>query len=457
MERLIMKDIKKWFDENLKTCLLIDGARQVGKTYVVREFAKRYCKNFIEINFLDNSDARTLFKTAKNAEEILRDLDVLFPGKLVPDETLIFLDEVQECMEIVTAVKFLVEDGNYRYILSGSLLGVKYQNVKSIPVGYMQIFRMYPMNFIEFLMAYGLNDDVLKYLRKCFNDVKQPDEVIHERIMSLFRQFLIVGGMPAAVQRYLETNKFSSVKEIHEYIFDTYRADIAKYDRNKKPQIIDVYERIPDELRSQNKRFNYSSLNIPGKTNFVENTFLWLTHAGVAIPVYNVEEPKYPLRMSASRSLLKLFMNDVGLLNFAYFNDNIQFKILSDSSGVNFGAVYENFVAEELTCNGVTPYYYKSNKLGELDILAEINGKVLPLEIKSGKDYHRHNALNNVLSVRNYDIEKAYVLNCSGKIEKKDRIIYMPVYMAAFIKNNPPADMSVEKDNAPWIVHEDKI
>ncbi|MCD8201543.1 MAG: AAA family ATPase [Clostridia bacterium] len=456
MERLIMREIKKWYDENERMCLLIDGARQVGKSYIINEFGKRYCKSFLEVNLLENKDACRLLSRASSTEDILRDLDVLFPGKLVPHETVVFFDEVQECPDIVTAVKFLVLDARYRYILSGSLLGVEYENVRSMPVGYMQMMQMYPLSFAEFLMAYGVTDEILEYLRDSFTNVKPMDEVIHNRIMSLFRQYLIVGGMPAAVQRYLDVNTFSAVREIHEHILNTYRADIAKYDRSKKPQLIDIFDAIPEELNSQTKRFNYATLDVPGKTSFIENSFLWLTHAGVAIPVYNVEEPRYPLRMSKSHSLLKLFMNDVGLLDYAYFSDNVQVKILTDDSNVNFGAVYENYVAQELVCNGVKPYYFKSNNMGELDFVVEINSKVVPLEVKSGKDYHRHNALNKIMSVRNYSVEKAYVFNSSGKIETDEKRIYMPIYMAMFLKDAKPETVAIKRDNEPWVIPDRK-
>ncbi|MCD8200949.1 MAG: ATP-binding protein [Clostridia bacterium] len=449
MERLITEDIKRWYDENVNVCLLIDGARQVGKTYIVREFAKKYCKSFVEINLLENEQARVLLSGAKSSEEIFLYLRTLFPNRLIPGKTVIFFDEVQECLELVTAVKFLVEEGSFRYILSGSLLGVEMSNVKSVPVGYMQVLQMYPMNFMEFCMAVGCEQTVFDYLRECFVSVKPVSEAIHDRFMKQLKVYLIVGGMPAAVQRYIQTKDIAKLRDIHEYICNTYRADISKYDRANRPMIKNIFDLIPSELNCQNKRFNYSSVEQGRKSKYVENAFVWLTDAGVAIPVYCANEPRYPLIMSKSRNLMKLFLCDVGLLSYMYFDDNIQYEILADTGNINYGAIYENYVAQEMKGNGLVPYYFKSNKYGELDLLIEINSEVIPLEVKSGKNYKKYSALNNVLDVHDYNIQRAYVFNNTANIEAVGKIIHVPVYMTMFLKKERRQSLIVDIDGMP--------
>lgn len=449
MERLIMNDIKKWYNTNKKMCLLIDGARQVGKTYIVREFAKRYCKYFLEINLIDDADMRELLSNARNSNDVIKYLDTFYHDKLVPGKTLIFFDEVQECLNIVTVVKFLVDDGRFRYILSGSLLGTFMRDVRSVPVGYMQMMTMYPMNFTEFSMALGMPESSLSYLEECFDKVLPVDEAFHSRIMSNFRDYLLVGGMPAAVDIYLKTQSLAEIKSVHESICDAYRADISKYDKSKKNLITKIFDNIPDELNSQNKHFKYTSVDASRMNTNIENALLWLTTAGVAIPVYNVDSPELPLRASKTSSLLKLYMSDVGLLAYKYFDDNIQLKILADRPDVNFGGIYENYVAQELVSNRCPPYFFKNKNLGELDILAKIEGQAIPIEIKSGKDYKRHNALDNVLGSRNYGIEKAYVLSNYSKIERVDKKIYMPIYMAMFLKNRNE-NIILDIDKSPW-------
>ncbi|MCD8212428.1 MAG: ATP-binding protein [Oscillospiraceae bacterium] len=444
MERLITEEIERWYDENEGMCLLIDGARQVGKTYAVREFAKRRCDSFLEINFLLDDGARTLFSSATSREDIFEYLDVLFGEKLIPHETVIFLDEVQECLNMVTAVKFLVEDGRFRYILSGSLLGVEMRNVRSVPVGYMKMLHMYPMDFVEFCMARGVSRSSLDCLEECFLSVEPISGALHDLLMKRFREYLIVGGMPAAVQAFIDTGRFSAAGEVHGSICEAYRADISKYDDlKKKPGILEVFERIPGELAKQNKRFYLNSVNVTHMTARTEQSLSWLILSGVALPVYCVSEPTPPLRRTESRNLLKLFMCDVGLLNHMYAasDDGIRVKILTDGDDVNFGATYENFVAQELRSNSFTPYYYNGKNKGELDLLIESDGKAVPIEVKSGKNYKNTSALRNVLATPNYDIEKAYVFSNSGRIEKTGKIVYMPVYMAAFLRRRPSDDV----------------
>ena len=434
------------FFENDKKALLLTGARQIGKTYSIRHFGREHFESFVEINFIENPSLVKVLGGAKSSQDILLRLSTVTQQKLVKGKTLIFFDEVQECPELVTAIKFLVEEGSYRYILSGSLLGVEIKNLRSAPVGYMAIKDMYPMDFEEFAMAVGINEHVMQALKNSFDTSTPVDDFIHEKMMEIFRLYLIVGGMPAAVEKYLETNNLQEVMAEQQSIIRLYKQDIAKYDPDHKLYIEEIFDRIPAELDAKNKRFILKNLNENVKFSRYQNSFLWLKDAGVALPVYNVEEPKVPLILASARNLFKLFLSDIGLLASLYA-DGIQLKILDNESSINYGSVYENAVAQELCAHGFPLYYYNSKRQGELDFVVEQNGEVLPLEVKSGKDYERHKALTNVMSSTTYNIPKAYVL-CNDNLKQVGKVTYLPIYMLMFIQKNPPLPASYKIDLA---------
>lgn len=432
ISRKITPRIEHYY-KSTKKALLIDGARQVGKTFTIREFGKSHFKSFIEMNFIRTPEAKSIFRGADGSDSILLRLSAFTTQKLIKDDTLIFFDEVQECPELVTAIKFLVDEGSYRYILSGSLLGVELKDIVSAPVGYMDIWKMYPLDFEEFASAIGVSSRIIDSLRDSFEGRKAVDEVVHKRMMELFRLYLVVGGMPAAVQKYLDTNNIQDVLAEQQAIIRLYKVDISKYDPQEKLYLDDIFDLIPSELNAKNKRFILKKLNENAKFNRYESSFLWLKHAGVALPTYNVEEPVIPLKLSRLRNLFKLFQNDVGLLASQYA-DGLQLKILSGDNTINFGSVFENYVAQELYAHGFDDlYYFNSKKQGELDFVIEQDSHVVPIEVKSGKDYERHNALSNVMQNADYDIQKAYVL-CNDNISVKGRILYLPIYMTMFIK-----------------------
>lgn len=373
MKRKIKDKISRFLREESKKALLVTGARQIGKTYIIRECLKEQFSSIVEINFVENEAAKRIFAEFKDTRDILLRLSAVADQPLVKGETVIFLDEVQECKEIVTAIKFLVEEGSYRYVMSGSLLGVELKDIRSVPVGYMNVMEMYPMDFEEFCMA---------------NQVEPVDDLIHDKMMELFRLYLIVGGMPAVVQKYIDTNNLKHVIELQKEILAQYKKDIAKYDPDNKLYLEDIFNLIPSELNNKNKRFIMKKLNENFKFSRYENSFIWLKDAGVALPTYCASEPTVPLLLSKATNLFKLFASDVGLLA-AMYADGIQMKILMNEMNMNYGAIYENVVAQELKCHGFDLYYYNNNRLGELDFLVEYQGKVLPIEVKSGKDYER--------------------------------------------------------------------
>ncbi len=410
ISRKIEAELQNFLTDENRKALLITGARQVGKTFIIREFGHQHFRSFVELNFIEKPEAKALFENARDSKDILLRLSLLADGDLIPGETLIFLDEVQECKEIVTAIKFLVEEGSYRYILSGSLLGVELKDIRSVPVGYMDIAEMYPLDFEEFVLANKVSPHVMTALKEAFEAKTPVDSVVHEKMMELFRLYLIVGGMPAAVQQYLETNNLREVLRVQQSIVTLYKKDIARYDPDNKLYIEDIFNLIPSELNAKNKRFILKSLNENFRFSKFSNSFLWLKEAGVALPTFCVDEPVAPLLLSKSKNLFKLFIADVGLLASMYM-DGIQLKILNREKDINFGSVYENVAAQELKAHGFDLYYFNSKKQGELDFLVEHQGDVLPIEIKSGKDYMKHAALSNVMANEDYAIPAAYVFH----------------------------------------------
>ncbi len=444
---MIKRKIDRYLEEyyaSTKKALLITGARQTGKTYSIRHFGKSHFESMVEINFVEMSDAVPVIATAKNSRDLLLRISSLTTQPLIKGKTLIFFDEVQECPEIVTAIKFLVDEGNYRYIMSGSLLGVELKDLRSEPVGYMDVKEMFPLDMEEFFAAVGLSQMAMDELRDAWENKRPVDEFVHTKLMELFRLYLIVGGMPAAVQKYLDSNNLQEVLAEQQAILRLYKRDIAKYDKKNKLYLEEIFDLIPSELNAKNKRFILKNLNENAKFSHFENSFIWLKEAGVALPVYNVEEPAIPLKLSRSRNLFKLFQNDVGLLASQYA-DGIQLRLLTDAKSINFGSVYENAIAQELSAHGFDLYYFNSKKQGELDFVIEKNGTVVPIEVKSGKDYHRHNALSNVMSNQSYQIPEAIVFS-NENLPHSDKVMYLPVYMAMFIEKQTPVDITYKVD-----------
>ncbi len=443
MYRKIKSKIINWKNNSTKA-LLITGARQIGKTFIIREFLREEVGEdyYVELNLLENETAAKAIDNAVDSNDLLFRLSALTNKKLHKGKTVIFLDEVQVSSNIITAIKFLVEEGSYRYILSGSLLGTELKDIRSIPVGYMDSLQMFPMDFEEFLIANGLNQAVIDKLHDNFDTLTPVDDIIHKRLIDVFHLYLIVGGMPSVLNKYIETNNLKEVVEEQLSINNAYRQDIAKYDSANKLYIKEIFDLIPSELNNQNKRFIMKNLNENIKFNRYENSFLWLKDAGVALPVYCADEPKTPLILSKSRNLFKLFHCDVGLLASMYMDNNLQIKILNKENDINFGSIYENAIAEELASKGFNLYYYKNNKLGEIDFLIENKGHVIPLEIKSGKNYKKHNALDNLLA-NNPDTEKGYIFS-NNNIEQNGKKIYLPIYMIMFFRKDEIQDMKYQ-------------
>lgn len=438
LKRKIDNYLANYFERTNKA-LLVTGARQTGKSFSIRHFGETHFESFVEINFIENPDAVGTIRGAKDSRDILLRLSLLANRPLLKGKTLIFFDEVQEYPEIVTAIKFLVEEGSYRYIMSGSLLGVELNDLRSEPVGYLDIVEMFPLDLEEFVRALGVGDAVIDNLREAFVKLQPVDEFVHRKMMELFRLYLVVGGMPAAVQKYVDTHNLKDVMNEQLAIVRLYKRDITKYDKDRKLYIEEIFDLIPSELNAKNKRFILKNLNENLKFSRYENSFIWLKDAGVALPVFNVEEPVVPLKLSRSRNLFKLFQNDVGLLACQYA-EGIQLRIINDEKSINFGSIYENVVAQELHAHGFELYYFNSKKQGELDFIIEKNGTTLPIEVKSGKDYQRHNALNNVMNNEGYEIKEAFVFT-GENLRRDGRFNYLPIYLVGFLQRENIGDI----------------
>lgn len=433
LKRKAMEQLQQWKDTSSHKALLVEGARQIGKTYLIREFGRQNYERVIEINLLETEGAAEAFNTAKNSSDLFSRITLYAEEELVPGKTLIFIDEVQEAPEMITAAKFLIEKTGheYAYAFSGSLLGIELKNIKSWPVGFMKIITMYPLDFEEFCWAKGLSQSIVSIIKEAAASHQPVDGFVHEKTLDLFYYYLTVGGMPEAVANFADTQNLQLVRDVQADVIQLYRSDIARYCKDDALFVKAIFDTMPSQLNQQNKRFIVSRVNKEARIKRDENKFLWLVDAGVALPAYDVEEPRFPLKLSEKSSFFKLFMSDIGLLAAASGMETV--KKTLDRQPTNYGAIYENFVAQELVAHGHKLHYFKNKKLGELDFVMEWpDGTVIPLEVKSGKDYHRHRALKSVLKTSNYHLTSGIVL-CDANVSVVEEISYLPIYMAAFL------------------------
>ena len=437
MYRKISNYIEEYLTGNEEKILCIDGARQVGKSYIIRELAQKHFENYIELNMADDKAGDKLFANVRTVESFYIEVSVIAGDKLKDREnTIIFIDEIQEYPELLTLLKPLRIDNKYKYICSGSELGITLSKTTLTPMGSIIEKKMYPMDFEEFLIANSVGELVINHMRKCFEEGIPLDEALHNKILYLFKTYLYVGGMPDAVKSFVETKNVSKIREIQKDIINFYSEDASKYDKNHKLVIKRIYDMIPSNIENKVKRIQYKKIeNIDDVryTKYVDE-FEYLISSGIALDAKAVSEPKFPLVQSSSKNLIKLYMNDVGLLTSVLYKNNIN-AILDDETGVNLGAVYETVVAEELKAHNHELYYYDRKKVGEVDYLIDNYDalNVLPVEIKSGKDFKNFRALPKIILDPNYRMTKGYVFNNEREIKKEDKIIYYPIYFIMFI------------------------
>lgn len=438
---MLYRKIENLIESHLKSdsnkILLIDGARQVGKTYIIRHIGKKLFANFIEINMVEDSLGDRLFAGVKTVEDFYLQVSMLHGDKMKQkDDTLIFIDEIQEYPHLLTLLKFLSGDGRFTYIASGSLLGVTLSETTSIPMGSIRKVRMFPLDFEEFLYANGMNDIVVSSMRSKFERFESLEESVHNKMMDLFRKYLLVGGMPDAVNSYLADKNIALVREIQSEIHEYYAADASKYDVERKLNIRRIYDLIPSNMENKKKRVVAQDIeNKRGKTfNDYANEFEYLISAGIALNVQAISNPVFPLIESTGKNLLKLYLNDVGILTGILYGNNIR-AILDDERSVNLGSVYESVVASELLAHGHKLFYYDNRSKGEVDYLIDDYDSLsaVPIEVKSGKDYTVHSALNSFVSNEDYRIKKAFVVSNEGKVETVGKITYLPIYYVMFL------------------------
>ncbi len=418
--------------------LLIDGARQVGKTYIIRYVGKKLFENFIEINMVEDSLGDRLFANTKTVEDFYLQVSMLAGSKMKKKEnTLIFLDEIQAYPHLLTLLKFLSQDDKFTFIASGSLLGVTLSQTTSIPMGSIRKVRMFPLDFEEFLYANGMNEIAVSAMRKKFEKREALDEPVHEKMMDLFRKYLLVGGLPDAVNAYLSEKNILSVREIQSEIHDYYAADASKYDEEKKLKIRRVYDLIPSNMENKKKRVVAQTIeNKRGKTfRDYQDEFEYLISAGISLPVQAISNPVFPLIESSGKNLLKLYLNDVGILTGILYGNNIR-AVLDDERSINLGSVYESAVAAELAAHGYKLFYYDNRSKGEVDFLIDDYDSLstVPIEVKSGKDYTVHSALTAFVQNEDYHIKKAYVLSNAREITTNGKITYLPIYDIMFFQ-----------------------
>ena len=440
--RKIASKIESFLKSEKKRMLVVSGARQVGKSYIIREVGMRLYSNFIEVNMEEDKQSNRLFENARTVEDFMIALSTIAGAKMKDSEkTLVFIDEIQAYSHLLTLAKFLVEDGRFTYIASGSQLGIALKTTQSIPIGSIELLSMYPLDFEEFLIANGVGELLINEMRRKFEAKEALNESLHMKVMDYFRKYLLVGGMPSAVNTYLSEHNMVSVRNIHRDISLLYKNDAAKYESEslRKLKIQRIYDMVPSNLEKVKKRIVAKDIELKKGKRMADyqDEFEYLISSGITLEVQAISKPSYPLVENSGKNLLKLYMSDIGLLTgILYHNDVL--PIMNDKCGVNLGSVYENVVAQELKAHGFKLYYYDNKKNGEVDFLIDSVDllSALPLEVKSGKDYYIHTALNNLLKVDEYKISNGIVFSNEEKVYNNGNVIYMPIYYVMFLRSS---------------------
>ncbi len=435
--RKIRSQIKDYITSEHNKILLVDGARQIGKSFIIRDIGQECFPGYIEINLLEDSEQERRFASVHSVNDFYLQVS-MFAGEKLRNkkETLIFLDEIQAYPHLLTLLKFLKQEDRYTYICSGSQLGVALTQTSSIPMGSVETLRMYQLDFEEFLLANGFHEEAVRTLRRKHEEMETLPEETHESLMRLFRRYLLTGGLPDAVNTFLKDINIVSLRKIQNDIHAFYAADASKYEAKRRLGIRRIYDMIPSTLENKKKRIVIKEIDgIKGKTySDYEDAFEYLISAGIVLESKAVSTPVFPLAENSTKNLLKLYLNDVGLLTNLLYSTNAN-AILEDVASINLGTVYESVVAYELAAHGHKLYYYDNRKKGEVDFLINDydNLQVLPIEVKSGKDYRIHRAMNTFLSNKDYPVRKGIVLSNGRTRREKDRVCYLPVYDVMFL------------------------
>lgn len=435
--RKIQSTLEKYLNSDSNKVLVLDGARQVGKTFIIRHVGQKLFKNYIEINLKEDAEGNQAFSQVRTVKDFYLQLSVLAGEKMGnKKDTLVFLDEIQSYPHLLTMLKFLKADDRFTYIASGSLLGVALAQSTSIPIGSIETHHLYPLDFEEFLMANGVGQEVLDHLRECFDNRQSLDLALHNIIFKHFKRYLLCGGLPDAVNTFLSTDNIVELRQLQSEIHNYYGADASQYDKENKLKIRRVYDIIPSNLENKRKRVFVNRIEeIKGKRfNDYAEEFDYLVASGIALEVKAISQPKFPMLESCKKNLLKLYLNDVGLLSGLLYGRNAR-AVLDDEKSINLGSVYESVVAQELYAHHHQLYYYDNKKNGEVDFLIE-NYDLLtavPIEVKSGKDYKIHSALDTFVKTKDYNIKEAIVLSNEREVSIQQGITYLPIYYVMYL------------------------
>ena len=445
LERKFTQTLENFLLHEPRKILLVNGARQIGKSYLIRYVGKKLFKHFVEINLKADQEGDAIFASVKSKEDFYLQLGAMAGNNLgSKEDTLVFLDEIQSYPHLMTMLKFLNEDGKYRYIASGSQLGVALAQTPSVPIGSVAIQQMYPLDFEEYLWATGCGKEAIEAMRQKFATKESLNDSMHNYMLQQFKTYLLVGGMPDAINKFLGNRNIVQVRAIQRDIHELYKIDASQYDGAKKLVIRKIYDMIPSNMENKKKRIivkNIEGLKAHKQFSDYAEEFEYLTNSGIALAVQAISNPAFPLAESESKNLLKLYLSDVGLLTNLLYGTNIN-AVLKDERSVNLGAVYESVIAQELHAHGYTLHYYDNKQKGEVDYLIDDfrNLTVLPLEIKSGKDYTVHSALDKFLATPEYHIREAVVLSNEQRVYQQEGITYMPIYYCMFFENNKVED-----------------
>ena len=439
--RKFEKRIEEFFRKEPNKILLVNGARQIGKSYLIRYVGQKLFKNYIEINLKEDKESLGVFANVKSTNDFYIQLGAIAGNRLgTKENTLVFLDEIQSYPHLMTMLKFLNQEERYTYVASGSQLGVALSETASVPIGSVEIEEMYPLDFEEFLLAMGCGQETIESIREKFLAGEALNESLHNYMMQQFKTYLLVGGLPEAINKFLENRNMAHVRKVHRNIYNLYRIDASQYDEEKKLLIRKIYDMIPSNMENKKKRVivrHVEDTKSHKQFSDYANEFEYLTNSGIALGVQAVSNPKFPLLESESKNLLKLYINDVGLLTSILYGLNIN-AVLRDERSINLGSVYETVVAQELHAHGFPLHYYDNKQKGEVDFLVDDyeHLTVLPIEVKSGKDYTIHSALNNFINTPDYHIQKAVVLSNEREVLAKNGITYLPVYYCMFYQRD---------------------
>lgn len=431
LKRKIMNELITWKETNKKECLLVKGARQIGKTFIIDEFGKTCYKSYIYINFLKDPEQKKIFDGSLSAKEIYRRISLYVDNvTFIEQDTLIFLDEIQECPNARTALKFLAIDGHYDVIASGSLLGLNYKNISSVPVGYERQIEMTSLDFEEFLWAIGKTEESIHALRYYFDHKEKVEPSINNEYLSILNDYMVVGGMPEVVNVYIETNNYQEVYKTEQKILDSYFYDISHYaSAPDKPKIASCYRSIPRQLAKDYTRFQYKIIEHGGTSRKYRSSLDWLLGASLIKTCTNVTTPMFPLIAYEKDEQFKIYMNDIGLLTSMFGYETQQAILKGNLIGPVKGGIYENLIFDILSKRGYSLYYFKTeNSTQEVEFLITKNQSIIPIEVKSKNGTTL--SLNNF--IKEYNPPFAYKL-ISGNIGVVDTKITIPLYMALFI------------------------